>query len=155
MEHRGIRTVIVPLDGSPKAEKVVPAAIEESLLHGAPLVLVRVVPYMELPQGQRSHGAEGSCPPDMPLEIQNDCAEADRYLREVLQRYVIEGGEVTVRYGDPFTQIASELRQWPGPLAVLASYATAVLPVGAHSELARRISGLNEFHILLVPGSGE
>ena len=52
----GIRTIVVPLDGTAKAERVVPAAIEESRLHGAPLVLLRVVPYADPPPGARSHG---------------------------------------------------------------------------------------------------
>jgi hypothetical protein len=95
------------------------------------------------------------CPPGIPLELQDDCQEAERYLRGVLDRYGIREGEVSVRFGDPFTQILAELRAWPGPLAVLSSYATAVLPVGTHSELARRIASMNEFHVLLVPQPGQ
>ena len=151
----GILTVVAPLDGSDKAERVMPAAIEESLLHGAPLVLLHVVPFAETPPGPRTAGPEGMCAATPPVEIEDDCGRADRYLREVLERRGVQGGEVVVRYGDPVSQIAAELRRWPRPLAVLASYATAVLPVGPHSEIARRLMALNEFHVLTVPNPPE
>ncbi|MFM9107823.1 MAG: universal stress protein [Chloroflexota bacterium] len=152
-EPASIRTIVVPLDGSEKAERVVPAAIEESRLHGAPLVLLRVVPYADPPPGLRSHGPETTCSASPPEEIIDDCGLAEGYLRDVIARHAIAGGEIVVRYGDPFTQIAAELGRWPGPLVVLASYATAVLPVGSHSEIARRIAGLDAFHVLLVPSA--
>ncbi|MGI9252115.1 MAG: universal stress protein, partial [Thermomicrobiales bacterium] len=147
----GYRTVIVPLDGSPLAELVLPVAIEESKLHGTPLVAMRVVPYMETPPGARSHGPEPISAADLPGEISDACRDAQTYLTDTLTRHGHPEAETVVRLGDPFTQIAAELTRWPRPLIVLASYATAVLPVGHHSELARRIVGLNSVHVLLVP----
>jgi nucleotide-binding universal stress UspA family protein len=143
--------IVVPLDGGRRAEQVMPLAVREARLHGAPLVALRVVPFTEPPPGHPSHGPEPYCAPDRPDEIGDACDEAERYLAGLLERHGVADTRVIVRYGDPFTQIAAELARWQNPLVIVSAVATAVLPAGAHSALARRIGDLNRYSTLLVP----
>ena len=147
----GFGSILVPLDGSPGAEHVLPVAIEEARLHGAQVVALRIVPFTEPPPGHPSHGPEPICSVDPPGEISDACGECQRYVDDLIRRWGREGDRAVVRYGDPFTQIAAELANLERPLVVLASFATAVLPIGMHSELARRIVSLNTAPVMLIP----
>ena len=144
-------TILVPLDGSPGAERVLPVAVEEARLHEAQIVALQVVPFPERPPGHPSHGPEPISSTDPPPEISEDCVACQQYLDDVIDRWGRPGDRANVRYGDPFTQITAEIADLEKPLVVLAAFATALLPVGTHSELARRIVSLNSAPVLLVP----
>lgn len=149
----GFRTVVLPLDGTPRAEGLLDVAIEEARVHGAPLVLVHVVPFAEPPESHPSHGPQVSCEPDPPAEIASACGDARRYLEGLASARGCSA-DIVVRHGDPFRQIVRELAGRERPLVIFSTGATALMPVGEHSELARRIAALGEVHLLLVPVGG-
>jgi len=73
-----IRTILVPLDGSPLAERALSPACRVSRETGAELVLVRAAPYVEQAQGSPS-----------PLRV--TVREAGAYIRAVRDRLIGEG----------------------------------------------------------------
>ena len=149
-------TVIAPVDGSKAAERTLPLAARVARIEGAPLVLVRVVPYPEPPPGAPLHGSSRVCLADPPPEIADACTEATAYLDRLAATYA---GTMTVHRqvltGDPFTRIVTEISRWPHPLAVLSAHAANVPSSGDRSELARRIASLPGIHVLIVPHEDE
>lgn len=148
----GFRTVVLPLDGTPRTERLIAVAMEEARVHGAPLVLVHVVPFAEPPESHPSHGPQVAAEA-VPPEIASACGDARRYLSDLVARRG-GGAEVVVRHGDPFRQISRELAERDRPLVIFSVGSTALLPVGEHSELARRIAALGDVHVLLAPVDG-
>ncbi|MCC6313315.1 MAG: universal stress protein [Thermomicrobiales bacterium] len=148
----GFGSVLAPLDGSSRAERAVPIALYEARLHAVPLVFLRVVSFPEPPVAHPPHGPAGADLGDTSPEVMEARREAEAYLESVTQRYhCIAESVIIVRVGDPFIQIVRELGRWPSPLVVLTAKATSVLPLGAHSELARRLARLGSVHLLLTP----
>jgi nucleotide-binding universal stress UspA family protein len=146
------RTIVAPLDGSPAAERAVPLARHIADLEGAPLLLLRVIPYPEPPLGSPSHGSRSMCVPDPPPEIAAACEDAAAYLERVAQGC---GGQAAVRTivltGDPFTRIVAEIGRWSRPLVLLSAHAADAPSTGDRSELARRIASLPGIYVLIVP----
>lgn len=152
----GFATLVAPLDGSPAAERAMPLAARIARLERAPLVLVRVVPFLEPPAGTPSHGSSQICVVDPPPEIADACTDAIAYLERVAERY--GAGTETRRIvltGDPFTQVVSEITRWPHSLVVLSAHAANAPSTGDRSELACRIVSLPGIHVLVVPHEDE
>jgi len=146
----GFRTVVLPLDGAPRTERLLDVALEEARVHAAPLVLIHVVPFAEPPENHPSHGPQVAADAAPPPEIASACGDARRYLEGLAERCGADA-EIVVRHGDPFRQISRELARRDRPLVIFSVGSTALLPVGEHSELARRIAALGDVHVLLAP----
>lgn len=149
----GFRTVVLPLDGTLRTERLLDVALEEARVHRAPLVLIHVVPFAEPPESHPSHGPQVAAEAAPPAEVASACGDARAYLAGL----VVGRGdaEIVVRHGDPFRQISRELAARDRPLVIFSAGSTALMPVGEHSELARRIAALGDVHVLLAPVDGE
>ena len=114
-------TVIVPLDGSPHAEFVMPYAIEEARRHGAKLVLMHVIPRPEpCASTIRRSGPlpwQGEWPAE---EIDPAKRGAYAYLQGVVARFALDP-ETTlgVAVGDPGVRVATEAKRHARPLVVM------------------------------------
>ncbi len=114
-------TVIVPLDGSARAEAALPFALDEARRHGAALVLARVIPRPEVPPGQ-DHRV-GPVPHSGDLSADEVAAaerETARYLDGVKRRWGLDGKTATVvAVGDPVRRLLAEAQRHERPLLVL------------------------------------
>lgn len=134
-------TVLVPLDGSPDAERAIPYAADEARRHGCALVLVRVIPRPERVPGRVPHGGPLHSTPHWPTaELQAAERSAAEYLRDVIVRHgLAPETETATPIGDPYTRLLAEIQRRPQPLVVLAtSGATGSLSQGL-GETARRL----------------
>jgi len=95
MYHR----ILVPLDGSERAEKVLPVVKMEGKLHQATIILLRVIPPLR-------HSL--MIPPKMLQNISQQIVEmVQNYLERVAEELRAEGLEVEteIRYGPPADRI--------------------------------------------------
>ena len=114
-------TVIVPLDGSPHAERALPVAIDEARRHGAAIVLLHVIARPEScdTQRRRSGPWQGAWPA---AEIADAERRAHQYLSGVATRFHL--GPTTARrvlVGHPGYRIATEACRYARPLIVLTT----------------------------------
>jgi nucleotide-binding universal stress UspA family protein len=109
------RTILVPLDGSPLAERALPFAQDLAQAAGARLILLRAVPLPWL-------GGPGD--DSYRLKVGRD---AEDYLDSILPAG-LTGVEVTrlTYLGDPATMIVDEVRRQPVELIVMATHRRAV-----------------------------
>jgi nucleotide-binding universal stress UspA family protein len=94
--------IVVPLDGSPEAEGILPFVLGIAVPLGLVVVLLRVVEWRRPPAIER-----GSYAPSEDVEASMDGAAA--YLGEIADRLRARGVEVQtrVRTGDPVQEIAA------------------------------------------------
>ena len=114
-------TVIVPLDGTAHAEFALPFAVDETRLHGAKLVLIRVIPRPE-PCSMTYHKSG-------PLAWQGEWSYEDlepakrdalQYLGQVVTHFgLAPATELRVAVGDPGVQLTMEAKRHPSPLVVM------------------------------------
>lgn len=88
--------ILVPLDGSPLAEEMIPYALTLARAMGASLTLLRVV------------------------EREHDVTAAEEYLRPLARRLNAEGK--VVGYADPASGILGELSRHPTPLVTITTH---------------------------------
>jgi nucleotide-binding universal stress UspA family protein len=88
--------ILVPLDGSPLAEEVIPYALALARSMGVELTLLRVA------------------------EHKNDVAAAEEYVRRLARRLNAEGR--VVGYADPASGILGELTRYPRALATMTTH---------------------------------
>lgn len=114
-------TVIVPLDGTAHAEFALPIAVDEARLHGAPLVLIRVIPRPE--PCSTTYRKSGPLPwqGEWPFEdLEPAKRDATTYLRQVVTRFGLDPAtELHVAVGDPGVQVTAEAKRHPRPLVVM------------------------------------
>ncbi len=111
--------ILVPLDGSSRAEHILPVAARLARASGGDITLVQVV---NLVREALSYGVAG---PYMPLDtIENDLANARTYLDQVGQRGNLAGIplEKQAVLGDPAAVILSGAEKAPIDLIVLSSH---------------------------------
>ena len=89
-----VRRMLLPLDCSPRAECILPAATELARRHGAELVLAHVVPEPEMPRRM------GPSEEDLELArrvVERNRRAAQHYLRDVQSRLATVSDRVQVR----------------------------------------------------------
>jgi nucleotide-binding universal stress UspA family protein len=108
------RTILVPLDGSPLAERALPYARDLAQAAGARLILLRAV-SLTSPTGPGDDGYR--------LKVVRN---AEDYLDSVLPAGQTGGEVIRLTYlGDPATMIIDEVRRQPIDLIVMATHRRA------------------------------
>ena len=114
-ERVGLRSILVPLDGSAESETALPVAAEIARATGARMSLLRAVPSV---LGRFEIGLPESFPPDVDVRL---VKEAKAYLKRVQGRYSDLVDKATVERGLP-AQVVLEATERDSPdLVVMAS----------------------------------
>jgi nucleotide-binding universal stress UspA family protein len=118
--------VILPLDGSPLAERALPYAIDLANAFERSLLLMRVIPGLLPPLvtmgTMAALGAGAYVPPDLPRVEQE---EAQIYLTSVAQRYThdtIAPIETMTLHGVPALRILNVANAYPCSLIVMSTH---------------------------------
>jgi nucleotide-binding universal stress UspA family protein len=141
-----IRLIVVPLDGSPGGEAMLPAVAEIARGWGATLRLLRVVPPVNEVRGDDDHVVAY-----VDQETTRVVTEARDYLRRVA---VGLGGlpiEEAVRIGDATTEIVEESDSVGADLIALATHRRGRLGRALDRRMARRLQQATTIPILIVP----
>jgi len=140
-----IRHILVPLDGSPLAERILPLAVAVSRAFAARLTLLHVL--------ESPHGGRAAPRPVDPLEWEMTHAEIARYLELRRQQLVQEGlaPAVEIVQGRPAEQILRTARERGADLVVLASHGGSGADAWARSATADRVIALADTSVLVVP----
>ncbi len=114
-------TVIAPLDGTAHAEFALPYAVDEARLHGATLVLIRVIPRPEPCSTTYRKSGPLAWQGEWPFEdLEPTKRETLMYLRTVVTRFGLDPAtELRVAVGDPGVQVTAEAKRHPSPLVVM------------------------------------
>jgi nucleotide-binding universal stress UspA family protein len=136
---RMYRTVLVPLDGSPLAERALPYAVMLARASEARLLLVRVVPVTT---GHNGHKNVESY----------QTREAELYLRDVAGRvkhpFVVESAVFT---GDPADSIVDEIALRQVDVVVMSTHGRSGLGRWVYGSVADQIMRRASVPVLLVP----
>jgi len=140
-----IRRILVPLDGSVRAEGVLPHAAILAKTFGARLDFLHVIPA--------AHDGEGSCPAD-PFGIRMARAHWTRYLDGKAAALRLEGLEVRTRIeeGSPSGEIVDLLNRGEHDLVALSAHGTGS---GRNLRLGCTAASVilnSQAGILLIPG---
>lgn len=146
------RTILVPLDGSERAEAILPHVIELARSQGSSLVLLRVVD-----PAVAYSGVEG-----LPFEVARDIVnaeaeEAKRYLeakRGELQAQNIEA-TTTVRYGAISQAILEAAEASDADLIALASHGRTGLARMFYGSVAAGVLNRADRPLLLIRSKEE
>ncbi|HEY0996262.1 MAG TPA: universal stress protein [Gemmatimonadaceae bacterium] len=137
--------VLVPLDGSPFAELVLPAAVALARHMGAGLELLRVHPYRPL---DYTSGADAD-------EVRLDAREEEderAYVEEVAARFAAEGPPVIPRvvvHRSVATALAEEAAATPATLLVMTSHGRTGLRRSVVGSVADAVLRAVEVPLLL------
>jgi nucleotide-binding universal stress UspA family protein len=142
------RRVVVPLDGSPLAEAVLPVAEELARALAAPMVLLRVVEFTGLAFGSEPFGSfvdyQGIF--DMLRE------DAERYLTKLAASP--RGAGLTIEthasIGIPVETIAAQAREHPGTLIVMSTHGRSGWRALVLGSVARRVVLLASGPVLVM-----
>jgi nucleotide-binding universal stress UspA family protein len=130
--------ILVPLDGSKLAEKMLTKAREMARLHDAEIVLLRVVRGVVFP---------GIDPTDKEVEVVD---EAQAYLNEVAGDLKKEGLKVatSVRYGHPAKEIIDASKK--ADLVAMSTHGRTGLGRWALGSVAEKVLRHSEKPVLLI-----
>jgi nucleotide-binding universal stress UspA family protein len=145
-DHAGIRTILVPLDGSPGSEAVLPTAADLARAHGAHLRLARVVP----PPGIVETSEER-----VVVFVDQEAARIENEEREYLGRLAsrLEGVDVemVVRFGDPIPELAEEAESAQADLIVMATHHRRGILRAVKGSVAEGVARAAAVPVVLVP----
>lgn len=146
----GFNQVIVPLDGSLMAEKVLPHVVELSKSLGVAAILVRAIPTEESYSRylQYSVGAfeNFSLAPE---------TRAEDYLKGVADKLVQHGVscvEQSLLYGDPAKVILGFASRTSSSLVALTTHGRAGVSRWVLGSVTDRVVRHSEFPVLVIPG---
>lgn len=139
-----INTILVPLDGSPLAERALPHAEAIATATGARIALIRAV------QEQSFLGK------DKPAARVTAMAEAEAYLTEIAALLMTRGFTVdtSVGYGDTSTTILAEAEDREANLIVMATHGRGGLGRLRYGSVAEAVLRRTEAPLLLVRAWG-
>jgi nucleotide-binding universal stress UspA family protein len=137
------RHILVPLDGSPLAECVLPHVVALADLHDASVALLRI---LEVEQERRT--ALFSDPLDLHLAAE----VANAYLAEVAQRLSRAGVfvETTRLSGSPAEQIVTFARQSDVDLIVMSSHGRSGLSAWHVSSVTQKVASRASRSVMIV-----
>lgn len=139
--------VIVPLDGSPLAERALPLALRFAKWAGRPLLLLRVVPQVALVGGAEAYR--------LARELEHDEEqEARRYLTAVHARLARDEDvliETMVKRGEPVYTIRRAAALYPNALIVMSTHGRGGLRNILLGSVARALLRRSPAPIVVVP----
>jgi nucleotide-binding universal stress UspA family protein len=144
-----IRRILVPLDGSPLAEAVLPVAEELARALAAPIILLRVVEFSAL-----AFGAEPFGSPYLDYQSMFDVLreDAEQYLTKVAAD--LRGKGLTVEthasLGIPADAITAHGRKEPGSVIVMSTHGRSGWRALVLGSVARRVVLLASGPVLVV-----
>lgn len=147
--NSGYRRIMVPIDGSARADSVLPIARRIARTHAADLVLVHIVPRLEVV------GAAGA-PHIEQLRAQIDGhnqRSGSQHLEELRRRSVEEGVDVvaiTRGPGDPRSMLRAIAIEEQADLIVMASHGNTGLEDVACGSVAEYLAGHAPVPLLIV-----
>lgn len=148
-----LRRLVVPLDGSPRAEGALPLAAELAGRLGASIHLVRAInPGATLASLTGAGAIAAPASPETCQEILNDIeTEARDYLAAVAARLAAGGVDVTwaVLEGSPYFVIADATT--PGDLLVMTSHGRGGIARWVLGSVAEKLVREAPVPVLLVP----
>lgn len=139
-----IKTILVPLDGSPLAEQGLQAACSVAREAGATLVLVRAVPFYALTHDDEINEAAA-------------LQKAQKYLRGV-QRQVAASGiaaDIDLLPADPVGAIQFALHEQHADLICMSTHGTGGVRQAIAGSVAKAVVRLSRVPILLVRTGGD
>ncbi len=134
------RRVLVPLDGTPPSEAVLPAAADLARVFAAALVLESVIPTVATIRGVR--GATARLLPNMGAAVlDEEAGDAAGYLRGIVARLAAEGvaAEGVVERGEPARVLADAARRHGADVFALATHARAGVSALWEGSIAARL----------------
>jgi nucleotide-binding universal stress UspA family protein len=135
------RTILVPLDGSPLAERALPYAVELARRARAQLVLFQAIPLAEA-----ASAADDETPP---------LAMAESYLRDLASRCDdVAMVETRVVVGDAGRAILDEIDRGAADLVVLSTHGRSGLGRWIYGSVADQVMREACVPIVLVPAHG-
>jgi nucleotide-binding universal stress UspA family protein len=143
--------ILVPLDGSPRAERALPVAATLARASGAPLLLLRIV------DPGRDAGAYGIVPaPALESVMHNLRVAAEAYLAERKRSELLKGlvVEIAVEVGDAADSIVVHAEAWRADLIVLCSHGRTGIARWALGSVAEHIAHHALVPVLLLRESG-
>jgi nucleotide-binding universal stress UspA family protein len=141
-----LRIILVPLDGSPGSEAVVPAVRELARVRGATVRLLRVVaPATSV----RAEGDRVVAYADQ--ESARIAEEARAYFKRVRRDLVGVTVQEAVRFGEPAAEIVEEAEAVGADLIALATHRRHGLGRLLKGSVARRLERATTIPLLLVP----
>jgi nucleotide-binding universal stress UspA family protein len=137
--------ILVPLDGSPLAESILPVAAALSRAFAARMTLLHVL--------ESPHGGRAAPRPVDPLDWEMAHAEIARYL-ELRRQQLNEQGltpAVEIVQGRPAEQILQAARECGADLIALASHGASGANGWTRSATAERVVALADTSMLVLP----
>ncbi len=137
------KKILVPLDGSALAEKVLTFAEEEAKAHGASLVLLRVVQLMLMEEPFSEAEQEA---------IQMSKDRAGEYLQEVAERLKKDGVDVKVdvAFGDPANVILHVAEAEKVDLIAMTTHGYSGLERFVWGSVADKVAKATNIPLLLI-----
>jgi nucleotide-binding universal stress UspA family protein len=144
-----IRRIVVPLDGSPLAEAVLPVAEELSRALAAPIVLLRVVEFTAFAFGGEPFGS-----PYLDYQGIFDALreDAERYLDKLAADLRGKGLTIETRasIGIPAETITAQTREQAGSLIVMSTHGRSGWRALMLGSVARRVVPLASGPVLVI-----
>lgn len=147
-----VHDVIVPLDGSPLAERALPLAETLAQLLAAKLTLVRVADTTELLSGIGMAVAPLSA--DVLEQLIRDMTDdTAHYLEPLAGQVRVDGVEVgtAALAGVPTDQLLGQMRQMPSAMVVMATHGRGGVRRLVLGSVAERLLRLGQTPIVMVP----
>ena len=139
------KKILVPLDGSETAEKVIPFVISEAQLHGASVLLLRAIAPL-----RRSLSTSTSILGQIYEQVDSIAAD---YLEKLLKTIRAEGIEVesVIEHGTPAQTIIDIAQQHECDLIILGSHGETNSDQWRIGSVADKVlKARSDFSILLV-----
>jgi nucleotide-binding universal stress UspA family protein len=145
------KRIIVPLDGSARAERALPIAARIARASNGVLVLIRVV---NVPMGYRPSQAQGST---LMQEVLDSKAEATQYLTDLSESDLLAGilCEVKVLHGAPALAILDVIPELGADLIVICSHGRTDTKRWAMGSVAQKIASHSSIPVLILRGDGK
>ncbi len=146
-------TIVIPLDGSPSAERAIAPGVDLAHRYKAHLLLMQVISWPEaVPHEWHGHGGPPALACAFPREeLAVQRAHAKAYLTQVIaDRDLVGTATPIVQTGDPARQIRETVHACLRPLIVMTGPSTP--RAIAEESLAGRLFAAGDLSILTIPG---
>jgi nucleotide-binding universal stress UspA family protein/mannose-6-phosphate isomerase-like protein (cupin superfamily) len=144
------RVILVPLDGTPDAERAIPAARALARATGAELHLVRVVPTVSTVRGPASAAATFT-PTATAALLDAEQQSAHEYLLAIGRRLAADSNvAVQVRRGDVADELAKAVEELGADLIVLSTHARGGIESFLTGSIAAELLGRLDRPVVLV-----